>query len=515
MVIGLFAGAAILEMLLWALPASPVRKFAAAAVIPAVIFTSVATIILRPSVISVMLALIAAYRICNLLRVIVARMHEQYLRRLAFQSSAWIIGLQAMMMLAWQVTRRLGGKPQHVFLGIAAAGLVAGIVMLLSVIRHVRTTRPPRLDGAPVPARDMPTLTVCIPARNETDDLEACLQSLVASDYPKLEILVLDDCSQNKRTPEIIRGFAHDGVRFIQGVPPEEGWLAKNYAYQRLYEEANGDLLLFCGVDARFQPASLRLLVQAMHIKNKTMLSVIPRNAVPSVFGASSSSLLQPMRYAWELALPRRLFRRPPVLSTCWLVRRDLIRSAGGFAAVSRSIVPESYFARVSTVHDGYTFMRSNRRIGVISDKPFSEQRATAVRTRYPQVHRRIELVLVLTMLELVCVVAPYPIFVVDMLTHGSRLLLGVSGAAIIVLTGMYAVTVALTYRAVLTRSLVLLPIAALFDALLLNYSMVAYEFFTVSWKGRNVCIPVMRVVGQLETAGEAAPHAAVADHSA
>jgi len=71
-------------------------------------------------------------------------------------------------------------------------------------------------------------------------------------DYPKLEIIVLDDCSQNKHTPEIIRSFAHDGVRFIQGEHPKPTWLAKNQAYDRLAQESSGEFILFCGVDVRF-----------------------------------------------------------------------------------------------------------------------------------------------------------------------------------------------------------------------------------------------------------------------
>lgn len=501
--IGLFAGAAIVELLLWTLPASRVRKVAAVAVAVAVVITSILSIRAQPGVASILLAVISAYRVCNLARVVRARMHEQYLRRLAFQASAWVIGVQAALFLLWEAGIRLGGKPHHVFLALAYIALGVAVVLFLSTVRHLRTTRPPRISSG-IADRDLPSLTVAVPARNETDDLEACLQSLIASDYPKMEILVLDDCSQNKRTPEIIRGFAHDGVRFIQGVPPDENWLAKTYAYQRLYEEANGEFILFCGVDARFAPESLRRLVLSLIQKQKTMLSVIPKNNVPPLFSERSSSLIQPMRYAWELALPRRLFRRPPVLSTCWLIRRDVIRSAGGFAAVSRSIVPESYFARVSAVHDGYTFIQSDERIGITSNKPFAEQQATAIRTRYPQVHRRLELVLLFTVAELCCLAGPYAFAIAALTGHGPRLLLPASLAAIILLTATYSLVVALTYRMPLTRSLVLLPVATVFDVFLLNYSMLMYEFSQIEWKGRNICIPVMRVVDQSALTGAA-----------
>src|SRR5690606_25377755 len=97
-------------------------------------------------------------------------------------------------------------------------------------------------------------------------------------------------------------------------------------------------------------------------------------------------------RYLWELAPPRRLFRRPPVLSTCWIARRDDLARAGGFVAVARSIVPEAHFAKYFARHDdAYSFMRGNSRLGIESVKPAREQHETAIRTRYPQLRRRPE----------------------------------------------------------------------------------------------------------------------------
>jgi hypothetical protein len=67
-----------------------------------------------------------------------------------------------------------------------------------------------------------------------------------------------------------------------------------------------------------------------------------------------------------------------------------------------------------------------------------------------------------------------------------------------ILLNLFYGQTVRLTYRRLLLRGLWLQPFAALYDVVLLNYSMLKYEFSEVIWKGRNVCIPVMRVFTHL-----------------
>ena len=60
-----------------------------------------------------------------------------------------------------------------------------------------------------------------------------CLERVVASTYPKLEIIVLDDHSQDN-TSALIKSFAHKGVRFVEGTKLPEGWLGKNHALQLL-----------------------------------------------------------------------------------------------------------------------------------------------------------------------------------------------------------------------------------------------------------------------------------------
>ena len=444
---------------------------------------------------SVLLVVFTFYRIVNLLRLVEGRTRAEFLKTVSLKSFLTLLLLQA----------AVGGLAlanhyaQLELLGwlyiSAAAQTVLALVLVVSTLHSLKATRPKPLKESHAD-RDLPTLSVAIPARNETDDLEACLQSLVASDYPKLEILVLDDCSQNKRTPEIIRQFAHDGVRFIAGEAPPEEWLAKNYAYYQLSRAANGEVLLFCGVDTRFEPQTLRALVGTMMERRKNMLSVIPRNRQPSRW-ALESLMVQPGRYAWELALPRRWLQRPPVLSTCWLMTAAALKKAGGLAAVRRKNSVESYFAYRCIKDDAYAFLQSTPEIGLSSEKSFTEQRDTAIRTRYPQLHRRPELAAVLSLVELFVVSGPFILALFGIINH-SWLLLAVSLVNIGLLNWFYGRIVGLTYRRQLLRGYWLLPFAILYDIGLLNYSMWQYEFGEIIWKGRNVCLPVMQAYPSL-----------------
>lgn len=441
------------------------------------------------------IGLLMVYRAINIERLTRRKLQDSYVFGLAQKASAVLIALQAALAVLAYLVSGITFSTNSLPLGLSLLGLVfAGI--LAHTIDHL-SKRTVAQSVSTIVDTELPSLTVAIPARNETADLEACLQTLINSTYQKLEILVLDDCSQNARTPEIIRQFAHDGVRFIAGGVPPDNWLAKNFAYDQLAAQANGDVLLFCGVDARFEPDSLRLVVSAMLTKHKTMMSVLPKNIVPT--GLKLEALLvQPGRYAWELVLPRRWLDRPPVLSTCWLITAKTLRDAGSMAAVSRAILPERYFARYAATHnDGYSLVQSGHQLGISSAKSFVDQRSTAVRVRYPSLHRRIELTALVSCAELVALVGPYCWLVLSLAKHNYQLAV-INAATVSLLTYVYYQVVRITYQKPLARSLLLMPFAALYDVCLLNYSMWQYEYSEVIWKGRNICIPVMRVVPHL-----------------
>jgi hypothetical protein len=240
----------------------------------------------------------------------------------------------------------------------------------------------------------------------------------------------------------------------------------------------------------------LRQLVETLLVKHKSMISLLPINQLPG--RGLRQLLVQPSRYAWELALPRRLLNRPPVLSTCWLITADALHAAGSFKAVMHKTSPEAFFAReVARSDDGYSFMQSDAQLDIRSAKSLTEQRDTAIRTRYPQTHRRPEVTGLLSLVELAALVLPYGQLVGALLSR-QWLLAALSALTILVLTNFYSRIVTLTYRHRFLASWWLLPIAVLYDVCLLNYSMWQYEFREVIWKGRNVCLPVMHVVPKL-----------------
>lgn len=492
-VLGLLYGA---SLLIWLPPFWKARKYLACVFIVGLSLSAGMIFGLRPSLWSALLLIFSVYQLINLLRLVENRSASKHLYRTTLITTVWLIAAQLFVLLAAYGNTLTAASPRLWWYSIAGAQFIGACVLFFSTRRNLARTKLQPV-AASIPDRDLPSISVLIPARNETADLEECLNTLTASTYPKLEIIVLDDCSQTKRTPEIIKSFAQRGVRFIDGEAPSERWVAKNFAYEQLANASNGELLLFCGVDTRFKPETITEIATLMIHKNKQMMSIMPAN-VPPAARSIEELLVQPGRYAWELTLPRRQFDRPPVLSTCWVISASLLKKSGSFKAVSNSISPESYFARSAISHaDGYSFMASNRQMGLHSKKSFHEQKATAIRTRYPQVHKRPELVAAFSLLEAFVLIGPFTSFVVG-LGQSDLLLALISGVSVTLLSRTFYVIVRRTYRHSIRRALVLAPFAALYDIGLLNYSMWQYEFREVIWKSRNICVPALQTIKQL-----------------
>lgn len=106
---------------------------------------------------------------------------------------------------------------------------------------------------------ELPPLSVIIPACNEGDTLELALTTLLAQDYPGLEIILVDDRSTDN-TGKVVDQMAALDERIlpvhITHLP--DGWLGKVHALHVATQKARGDWLLFTDADVHFQPGVLR-----------------------------------------------------------------------------------------------------------------------------------------------------------------------------------------------------------------------------------------------------------------
>lgn len=122
-----------------------------------------------------------------------------------------------------------------------------------------------------------PTVSVIIPARNEAAALERVVRSILASTYPGLELLVVDDRSTDETAAIGERIAATDPrLRIVRGEPLPDGWYGKPWACFQGYRAARGELLLFTDADTVHEPELLARAVGAGIEANADLVTVAP-----------------------------------------------------------------------------------------------------------------------------------------------------------------------------------------------------------------------------------------------
>lgn len=161
---------------------------------------------------------------------------------------------------------------------LAAAGL--WVLFLLVVVVRFRDSK--RLDDYPALApADAPRLSVIIPARDEARNIERCLRSVLASTYPRLEVIVVDDHSSDG-TAQIAQRIANEDagthgssrVHVVQAEALPAEWFGKQWACHTGFRASHGEILCFTDADTRHGPELLARSVNAMRQRQSALFTV-------------------------------------------------------------------------------------------------------------------------------------------------------------------------------------------------------------------------------------------------
>ena len=151
----------------------------------------------------------------------------------------------------------------------------ATLVQLLFWALILPTAYRKRIPAAPVPEPEFP-LSVIVCFRNEADYLAACLEGILAQDYPAgFEVVLVDDNSTD-RSPEIALAYAgyDDRVRVVHPGPTRPG---KKDALAYGIEKARYECMVL--TDADCTPAShdwLRHLAAGLYGRHDLAIGVSP-----------------------------------------------------------------------------------------------------------------------------------------------------------------------------------------------------------------------------------------------
>ncbi|HEV3383781.1 MAG TPA: glycosyltransferase family 2 protein [Gemmata sp.] len=206
----------------------------------------------------------------------------------------------------------------------------------------------------------LPNISVLIPARNEEESIEACVEGVLACRNIKLEVIVLDDHSTDA-TAGVVRRIANRDSRVrLESAPPlPDGWCGKQHACFVLAKLAQNDVLAFLDADVRLKHDAIARMLAFLKQSRADLVSGFPFQET----GTFLEKLLIPL-INWVLLCFLPLFgmrhcRWAAFGAGCgqlFMTTRSAYEKGGGHSAVK------------SSLHDGLMLPRAYRRSGYRTD---------------------------------------------------------------------------------------------------------------------------------------------------
>ena len=203
-------------------------------------------------------------------------------------------------------------------------------------------------------SRHFPFVSIIVPARNEQDNIERCILSLLAQDYPSFEIIVVDDNSTDK-TLRIVQdiknrviGLREDSslplhrLKIITVTEKPEKWTGKTWASEQAYLQSAGNVLLFTDADTYYMRKDV--ISQAVSYMQKENLDVL--TGVPFIeLRDFWSKITMPLWNHFSILLGANTgaMNNPKskvayLMGSFFLIRRKVIEEVGTFRSVRNAI---------------------------------------------------------------------------------------------------------------------------------------------------------------------------------
>jgi chlorobactene glucosyltransferase len=242
---------------------------------------------------------------------------------------------------------------EHVWMWYALCGIVAFEALVWHcVLGYIGRTKPmlraDTYDGPPDPA---PRISVVVAARNEEQNIEACVGSLLAQDYPNYEVIAVDDRSED-RTLALLQKLLAGHEKKLQVLTIrelKEGWFGKNNAMREGVARSTGDWLCFTDADCRFTSRSaLTAALRDALAHQAQFLTLLP----PLEERATWERIVQPacviMMISWFLPLRVNNPRSKTAYANgqFMLMTRECYNAIGGHARVRAELNEDMVMSR-------------------------------------------------------------------------------------------------------------------------------------------------------------------------
>ncbi len=332
-------------------------------------------------------------------------------------------------------------------------------------------------------------VSVLIPARNEEVNIKRCLYSLIDQSYKNLEIIVLDDDSDDQ-TYNIVKDISKNfsSIKLIKGERKLNGWTGKNWACHQLSKFAKGDFLLFIDADTKLQKNTISETVSEMNNNDVDLISLFPNRITNTAIDKIISVTI-----GWFIfsCLPIIFSNRNPMFSSAFgqflLFRKGAYFSIGGHESIKDKILDDFELGRLITMR-GYNLnvFDGTERISTFSYSTEKEALDGLSKSIFPFFNNKLIPFLILLILFLS--MGLMPIFIMMGEFFGSKLTKSKEMIAYFtwgLITLSWSIS---SYRSKQgIRYGILYPFITTFTAIIGIFSIITFLTKSVNWKNRNV----------------------------
>lgn len=225
--------------------------------------------------------------------------------------------------------------------------LFTGIQLVFLLIIWINSKTVKNLQGTPI---QFPKVSILVPMRNESAQVNRVVEQLTRQNYPNFEILMLDDHSEDDTWLKMIsQQWIHPEILLYQSDPLPERWLGKNHACHQLAKKAHGEILIFMDADVLPSTDSILNSVAALEQHRLDFLSVFPEQMAQTPY---QKKILPQMEFFLYSFLPFPLITRTKSPSFAaangqWMVfTRKAYELIGGHEQVKNKVIEDMALAR-------------------------------------------------------------------------------------------------------------------------------------------------------------------------
>jgi chlorobactene glucosyltransferase len=209
----------------------------------------------------------------------------------------------------------------------------------------------------------LPYVSVIVPARDEQDNIERCLISLMEQDYPNLEIIAVDDNSTDttlikmkKLQQKYQKQKNCPTLNIIELKSKPDDWTGKTWASENGYLASHNDILLFVDADCYYEKNCLLSAITYMINEEIDVLTGYPFFELKDFWSKISMPLWKLMsitfgKNACNVNNPRS---KVAYLMGCFfLIKRNVFENVGTFRSV-RNAIQEDEALGIRIKRSGY-----------------------------------------------------------------------------------------------------------------------------------------------------------------